>query len=265
MSTSSTARQVSARSEAAPVRTGPVAVRRAAIHRVAAHRAAVRRCAAVTAVALTAITATVTLAPAARATVVDRPGIENASAAQAVTAITGGETGAVPDDFASVLGYHPGTIDGLLVNPSGDCSSPVPLPAEFDIACKAHDLGYDLLRYADHHGEPLGPWARQAIDTALDRRMRRACADRTGAVERASCFAMADIADVAVDLNSRRQHYGTPVVESLFGPAGGSGWLVGSIGLGAAGLVALLVFLIDAPRRSIDDRRAALFGAGAWT
>ncbi|MEV0710871.1 hypothetical protein [Nocardia aurea] len=252
MSTSSTARRVNPGSDRVHTRAA------------ATPSAVVRRCAAVTAVALTAITATVTLAPVTGAVTVDRPpAVENTSATRAVAAITGSGTGAfaLPDDFTSVFGYRPSTIDGLLVNPGGDCSSPVPLPAEFDIACKAHDLGYDLLRYADLRGEPLGPWARQAIDATLDLRMRQACADRTGTVGRARCRTMADIADVAVDLNSRRQHYGAPVVESLFAGSGVSGWLVGIVGLGVAGTAVLLRFLLDAIRHRIATGAPTRFGA----
>ncbi|MEV0293098.1 hypothetical protein [Nocardia sp. NPDC050710] len=224
-----------------------------------------RRCAAATAVALTVMTATVTLAPTTRAATVEQPGVENPSAASAVAALTADVPGAaavLPADFADVLGYRPGTVDGLLVNPSGDCSSPVPLPAEFDTPCKAHDLGYDLLRYADRRGEPLGPWARQAIDATLDRRMQEACVARGDAFHRAGCFTMAAIADTVVDLNSRRQHYGTPVAESLFGAAdsGVSGWLIGSIGLGVTGLATLLAFLLGSLRRGPGAQAAT----GTW-
>src|SRR5699024_6909626 len=66
----------------------------------------------------------------------------------------------VPDDFARTTGYEPALRGGMAVNPVGACSSPVPLPERFTPACMAHDLGYDLLRYAEAHGTPLGEWAR---------------------------------------------------------------------------------------------------------
>ncbi|MET8774702.1 hypothetical protein ABZV58_06700 [Nocardia sp. NPDC004654] len=226
-----------------------------------------RRVAALTAAALTTMSATVAMAPAAQAATVAPPVVENVAAATAVAVLTAHETASaatIPDDFITVLGYRPVPVHGLLTNPGGDCSSPVPLPAEFETACKAHDLGYDLLRYADRRGEPLGPWARQAVDAALDRRMREACDARTESWGRARCYTMADIADTVVDLNSRRQHYGAPVVETMLGAgvtaSGWSGWLVGLAGLGALGLGTLLALVLGALRRASGDRSA---GAGS--
>lgn len=92
----------------------------------------------------------------------------------------------------------------------------MPLPAEFVTACQAHDLGYDMLRYADDRGRPLGPWARQAVDAVLDRRMHAACDHRQG-LDQGRCQVMASVASTAVDLNSRRQNYATPRPEYLFG------------------------------------------------
>ncbi|WP_139347743.1 hypothetical protein [Nocardia donostiensis] len=178
-----------------------------------------RRAAALAAATLTAMSAAVALAPATSAATFTPPAAESERAAAAVSGLTSGpgSTISLPADFAAVSGYRPATVDGLLVAPHGGCSSPVPLPAEFDTACKAHDLGYDLLRYADRSGAPLGPWARQALDHTLDVRMRQACAARTEPIARIRCRAMAGIAATAVDLNSRRQDYGVPVVETLFG------------------------------------------------
>ncbi|GAB2629390.1 hypothetical protein ABI214_22540 [Prescottella soli] len=143
------------------------------------------------------------------------PAREDSGAARAVTELTATDVApdasAVPDDFAAVIGYRPRVEDGLLVNPNGACSSPVPLPAEFDTPCKAHDLGYDLLRYAHRADGDLGGWARNAIDAQLDRRMHEACEARER--DRASCFAMANTATTAVSLNSMRQGYGVPIDE----------------------------------------------------
>ncbi|WP_084488668.1 hypothetical protein [Nocardia niwae] len=206
-----------------------------------------RRYAALTAAALTTMAATAFLAPAQQAAAAAAP-IESVQASAAIAELSAGAPGAltaIPADFVASFGYRPSTVDGVLVNPRGDCSSPVTLPAEFDTACKAHDLGYDLLRYADQRGEPLGPWARQALDATLDRQMHQACAARVDSFSRARCDAMASIANTAVDLNSRRQDYGAPVVEPLLdaadtGPAA-SGQLVGVLGAGIAGLIAVLV------------------------
>lgn len=130
---------------------------------------------------------------------------------------------AVPADFPAVAGYRPVLRDGMLVNPAGDCSSPVPLPGEFDTACQGHDLGYDLLRYADRTGEQLGPWARQSLDMQLDERLHAACAKRPDDVTRASCRVVATVAARAVDTNSWRQHYAAPRPEPIVGYAAGTG------------------------------------------
>ncbi|MBF6466735.1 hypothetical protein IU427_16335 [Nocardia beijingensis] len=206
-----------------------------------------RRYAALTAAALTTMAATAFLAPAQQAAAAAAP-VESAQASAAIAELAAGAPDAltaIPADFVASFGYRPSTVDGVLVNPRGDCSSPVTLPVEFDTACKAHDLGYDLLRYADQRGEPLGPWARQALDATLDRQMHQACAARVDSFSRARCDAMASIANTAVDLNSRRQDYGAPVVEPLLdtadtGPAT-SGALLGVLGSGLAGLIAALV------------------------
>ncbi len=202
-------------------------------------RSIARRGAASTAAALTTMAATIMLAPAAHAATVE-PLVENASAGAAVVELTSGPPGSVavmPADFEDRFGYRPAFVDGLLVNPGGDCSSPVTLPSEFETACKAHDLGYDLLRYAGAQGQPLGGWARQALDSTLAVHMHEACTGRADGFSRARCDAMASIANTFVDLNSRRQDYGVPVVESALGVAGSvSGWLGWVVAGGVAGL-----------------------------
>ncbi len=124
--------------------------------------------------------------------------------------VDGGDPALLPADFTTMLGYRPTITDGLLVKPSGSCSSPVALPREFDVACKAHDLGYDLLRYADRIGTATGGWARRALDDALDRRMHDACVPRSAVLARVRCQAMATVASAAVSVNSLRQRFGTP-------------------------------------------------------
>ncbi|MFI6774056.1 hypothetical protein [Nocardia sp. NPDC050412] len=210
-----------------------------------------RRSAALTAAALTTMAATMMLAPSAHAATVERP-VENVSAGAAVVELTSGGPGsvdAIPADFVERFGYRPAVVDGLVVNPAGGCSSPVTLPSEFETACKAHDLGYDLLRYADAQDQPLGGWARQALDATLAVHMHEACAAREDGFSRARCDAMASIANTFVDLNSRRQDYGAPVVESVF-RTGDSGVIVGGglVGLGAGG------FLPSVRRRIADAR-----------
>lgn len=225
------------------------------------------RVAALTAAALTTMAATVMLAPAAQAAST-APTPQSVSAAAAVTDLTSGGAGspaAVPADFADVMGYRPALVHGLLVTPHGDCSSPVPLPVEFDTACKAHDLGYDLLRYADRQGAPLGPWARQAIDRTLGERMGLACDTRGGALARGRCQVMAAVADTFVDLNSRRQGYGVPVTESFLGAAAADTpaqpWLFGAAAIGATAVTGAVVR--TRARRGTTRTRST--GRPSWT
>ncbi|WP_141216539.1 hypothetical protein [Rhodococcus sp. 14-2483-1-1] len=122
-------------------------------------------------------------------------------------------TRAIPVDFASVMGYRPIVLDAMAENPHGDCSSPVPLPSEFEPSCKAHDLGYDLLRYAAATGKTVDPHWRRAIDGQLESRLHAACTERTDDESRRACDAAASVAAAAVDMNSWRQSFGIPVAE----------------------------------------------------
>lgn len=117
---------------------------------------------------------------------------------------------AIPADFASRFGYRPVIVDGMLVKPSGDCSSPVTLPTEFETACKAHDLGYDLLRYGR-----VGRWGRKDLDAQLASRMQLACESRSDDAARLGCVAMANIAAFFVAANSWRQDYARPNSEPV--------------------------------------------------
>jgi hypothetical protein len=86
-------------------------------------------------------------------------------AAAAVTALVTAPAGqdplaAVPADFPSLMGYAPVPVrmaDGTrrLTKPTGACSVPGGgAPFRFHQACKVHDYGYDLLRYAHATGQP---------------------------------------------------------------------------------------------------------------
>ncbi|MFD3506689.1 hypothetical protein [Nocardia sp. NPDC058666] len=184
------------------------------------------------------------------------PNTENAVAAAAVHALIDDSpdaTSLIPRDFGYKFGYDPADQAGLLVNPNGDCSSPVTLPAEFEPACKAHDLGYDMLRYAERLDEPLGPWARRSVDAALNRRIHAACELRDDEFSRARCNVMADIAFTAVDVNSRRQEYAAPVVENVFAqtdPADRPNlWPLARTVLGLFAVTAASAVIIDALRK----------------
>ncbi|MFB7875528.1 MULTISPECIES: hypothetical protein [unclassified Nocardia] len=198
--------------------------------------------------------AVVMSSPGAMGTTPDLP--ENAAAAAVVRALTDDDPDApalIPRDFGFKFGYDPAVQNGLLVNPNGDCSSPVTLPAEFQPACKAHDLGYDMLRYAERVDEPLGPWARRAVDAALNRRIHSSCELRDDEFSRARCGVMADIAFTAVDVNSRRQEYRAPVVENVFAetdPADRPNlWPLARTVLGLFAATAASAVIIDALRK----------------
>jgi len=162
-------------------------------------------------------------------------------AALAVAAVTtqavGVAAAAVPADFESVMGYRPQVRDGLLVDPDGTCSSPIPLPAGFTPACAEHDLGYDLLRYAALTGDPLDAWARTAVDDRLAQRMRTVCAALHPASRRAVCSTTAFVTAATVEVNSVRQFRGVPE-ES-----------VGSLAVTAVALVAVAVACAGLVRR----------------
>lgn len=142
-------------------------------------------------------------------------GPENVAAAQAVAALTGPpltSTAAIPDDFAATMGYQPVVRPGpdgadRLVKPSGECSWSGSTRYDFTTACAAHDLGYDLMRYATAHGGELGPWARQAIDVQLAVDVRARCAAQGTSF---GCGAMAKVIVGAVEFNSWRQGNGNP-------------------------------------------------------
>lgn len=145
---------------------------------------------------------------------------------------------AVPAGFESVMGYRPQIRGGRLVDPDGGCSGPIPLPAEFSLACAEHDLGYDLLRYADLTDEQVGGWARSGIDERLDERMRAACTRRLAGADQAVCTAAAQTATAGVELNSVRQFQLGP--EESAGSLAVTG-VAGAAGTGAVGAVLLAV------------------------
>lgn len=151
----------------------------------------------------------------------------------------------IPADFGATMGYRPVFEGTTMVDPDGSCSSPVTLPVEFDTACKAHDLGYDVLRYAQRTGTPLGSWAREGLDARLHTRMHDSCDARIDPGARNRCYAMADIAAGFVDANSWRQGYRSPEPEHLapyliVGVLGavGAGVLAGAITFGRVGRTA---------------------------
>ena len=127
----------------------------------------------------------------------------------------------LPAGFAATMGYRPRLEDGYPVNPAGGCSSPVTLPRRFEVLCRSHDFGYDLLRFAARSGHPLGGWARLRIDRTLVDRMHASCTTPW-------CDAAASAADMGLRLNTWRQYDGPPTaVESasqIVSSGVGRGW-----------------------------------------
>lgn len=154
----------------------------------------------------------------APAAAVPAPGEQSATRA-AIAALGTGDTdtaeASFPTGFAAVMHYTPiresGDAGDRLTNPDGSCSSPVPLPAAFEPACRTHDLGYDLLRYAHATGGELEPDARRALDEGLTRDLHAVCATPGSPP---GCTIAADVASIAVQINSWRQHHRAPTPES---------------------------------------------------
>jgi uncharacterized membrane protein len=186
----------------------------------------------------------------------ERPaGGQDPAAARAVTAVTSDApdaAAALPGDFADVVGYRPATVRSARgtaapTRADGGCTSPFgPTSYGFGGACRQHDLGYDLLRYAAAKGEPLGPWARRAVDDHFAATMRARCGGP-------ACLATASLYSGVVRFNSWRQGWGTPVVEGL-------GTVLPPVGAGV--VVALLVgsarlrrWLRDVLAAVLSDRR----------
>lgn len=158
---------------------------------------------------------------------------ENADAAKAVKAITDGGAAAlasIPADFADVMGYAPAAVTDSAgtvhaVKPDGTCSVPFGAfdMSAFELECKTHDLGYDLLRYAARSGGELGPWARQSIDDQFT----AAVDARAEIIAGGSAQVTASLADAGVRFNSWRQGDGVPTSENGW-PYAVAGLMIGA-------------------------------------
>ena len=128
----------------------------------------------------------------------------------------------LPPDFADVTGasYQLATApDGTLraVHVGGGCSAPWGDTAtrwDFSVGCMAHDLGYDLLRYAAATGQPLDAERRRALDERLSADMHAQCAlnprDSAGL-----CRVVASLFTVGLVVNSWHQSWGPPASEPM--------------------------------------------------
>jgi hypothetical protein len=154
----------------------------------------------------------------------------------------------IPADFTAVIGHTPVHLpapDGTMrsVHIEGGCSSPWGddnTRWDYSVGCKAHDLGYDLLRYADAKGQPLAPDLRERLDDRLSMDMHNMC-DINPRGSRSTCQLVASLYSVGLVINSWHQRWGPPRAEPI-GP-----WTVGLIVI--ALLIAAGVPALTRPRR----------------
>lgn len=151
----------------------------------------------------------------------------------------------LPPDFTKVTGVTPGVAtarDGTVrvVHTDGGCSAPWGddnTKWDFSVPCKAHDLGYDLLRYADRIGQPLPPPVREALDARLSADMHNMCRLNPMGSPR-TCELIATLYSWGMSVNSWHQRWGPPVVDP-----------VGPLLAGVTAIGCLLVFRLRGWRR----------------
>lgn len=118
------------------------------------------------------------------------------------------------------------------VHVGGGCSTPWGVDDtrwDFSVGCKAHDLGYDLLRYAEEKGKPLGSEPRRRLDRQLAADMRGQCA-RNPQGSAGTCQVVAAMYSAGLVANSWHQRWGPPRAEP--------------IGLWTAGLLVVIALLV---------------------
>ncbi|HEX2132499.1 MAG TPA: phospholipase A2 [Actinophytocola sp.] len=121
----------------------------------------------------------------------------------------------LPEDFTEVSGrdpVHREAPDGTMraVHPDGGCSSPWgDTRWDYSVGCKAHDLGYDMLRYAAAKGQPLAPDLRERLDDRLSMDMHAQC-ELNPRGSPASCEVVASLYTVGLVVNSWHQRWGPP-------------------------------------------------------
>ncbi|WP_238598731.1 phospholipase A2 [Saccharothrix sp. ALI-22-I] len=154
-----------------------------------------------------------------------------------------------PADFNEVTNRKPVVVttpDGTkrAIDPAGGCSGPAgDTEWDFGPGCRAHDLGYDLLRYAEHKGRPLNQEARKVLDARLARDMHAQC-DINPRGHGTRCHATAQLYAAGLEFNSWRQRWGPPGHEPVLA------W-----GFGSAVVVFLLLARLPGlPRRKEGDR-----------
>src|SRR5262245_16148923 len=155
----------------------------------------------------------------------------------------------LPADFTDVTGREPVHMrapDGTVraVHPGGGCSSPWgDTRWDYSVGCKAHDLGYDMLRYAARKGQPLSPELRERLDDRLSMDMHAQCRFNPRGSP-AFCQVVASLYTVGLVVNSWHQRWGPPQNEPV-GP-----WSVAMV-------VIMLLIAVRAPavvRRGVRHR-----------
>lgn len=155
----------------------------------------------------------------------DEPTGDVAKIEQAVEAQLDPESGPdpialLPDDFTEVSGRVPVRLeapDGTVraVHPGGGCSSPWgDTRWDYSVGCKAHDLGYDMLRYAAAKGQPLSAELRERLDDRLSMDMHAQC-DLNPRGSPTSCEVVASLYTVGLVVNSWHQRWGPPKNEPV--------------------------------------------------
>jgi hypothetical protein len=128
----------------------------------------------------------------------------------------------LPADFTAVTGIRPGSLparDGTVraVHTDGGCSTPWGddnTKWDFSVPCKAHDLGYDLLRYSARKGHPLAPELRGALDNRLSTDMHAMCRINPNGSP-GTCQVVASFYSAGLVVNSWHQRWSAPVGDPL--------------------------------------------------
>ncbi|MBP2320126.1 hypothetical protein JOF56_000511 [Kibdelosporangium banguiense] len=163
------------------------------------------------------------------------PGGDLAAAARAVEALLHPGSSAdpiaeLPADFSAVEKVIPGRMrapDGTMraVHVDGGCSTPwgdENTRWDYSVGCKAHDLGYDLLRYAEKKGHPLPADLRRRLDDQLSRDMHKQC-ELNPQGSAGTCQVVASVYTAGLVVNSWHQRWGPPRAEPI------SSWAVGLV------------------------------------
>ncbi|OLR89494.1 phospholipase A2 [Actinokineospora bangkokensis] len=164
----------------------------------------------------------------------------------------------LPADFTAELHVTPvraAAPDGTVrvVHPDGGCSTPWgddDTRWDFSVGCKAHDFGYDLLRYAAAKGTPLPASYRHELDARLSADMHRQC-ELNPRGSGGTCRVVASLYSAGLVVNSWHQRWGPPISE----PVGA--WAIGL-------LVVAVLLAVRVPaftRRRVPREHAHPLGA----